>query len=279
MSSSCWYNVQNRLRANHNRRTECLLDEEQGEFCRPQNNQSDNRLYEENTGDGKYTSCTVNTSYNLHENYVMRSFLNERKSTCRWRIFLKKFNQNSIRKNGKKIVNILKKVRDIKWSSYSRRNAKWCRLPTVGDEWSIRISRTEEALEETMYEGYENPQLTHYILNFQEEKRKLTERECDSINNCLLLLRNVLHIPEAKGVTHCTIQNQIVWNLFVQNIDKVLIHLMTCEQKVSKQIFISGTNRYSPWATSDFPHRMSSFLIELPLTCDHRTSSTNSLNS
>ncbi|KAK6632154.1 hypothetical protein RUM44_007184 [Polyplax serrata] len=95
----------------------------------------------------------------------------------------------------------------------------------------IRISRTEEALEETMYEGYENPQLTHYILNFQEEKRKLTERECDSINNCLLLLRNVLHIPEAKGVTHCTIQNQIVWNLFVQNIDKVLIHLMTCEQK------------------------------------------------
>ena len=70
-------------------------------------------------------------------------------------------------------------------------------------------------------------------LIFQEEKRKLTEKECDSINNCLLLLRNVLHIPETKS-NHCTLQNQIVWNLFVQNIDKVLIHLMTCKQKVCK---------------------------------------------
>lgn len=67
---------------------------------------------------------------------------------------------------------------------------------------------------------------------------KLEIEQCDSINNCLLLLRNILHIPENRNqVSNCplaqsSIQNQILWNLFTQSIDKILIHLMSCPQKV-----------------------------------------------
>lgn len=62
--------------------------------------------------------------------------------------------------------------------------------------------------------------------------------ECDGINNCLLLLRNILHVPEPKNnancpATHISLQNQIIWNLFTQSIDKIIILLLSCPQKVS----------------------------------------------
>jgi timeless protein len=62
---------------------------------------------------------------------------------------------------------------------------------------------------------------------------KLSLNECETINNCLLLLRNILHIPEnvQQYQQHTPMQNQILWNLFTQSIDKLLIHLMSCPQK------------------------------------------------
>jgi hypothetical protein len=70
--------------------------------------------------------------------------------------------------------------------------------------------------------------------NIQEDK--LTEGECESVSSCLLLLRNILHIPESHvipiGSGRCSKQNQILWNLFTQSVDKILIQLMTCPQKV-----------------------------------------------
>lgn len=62
---------------------------------------------------------------------------------------------------------------------------------------------------------------------------KLSLNECETINNCLLLLRNILHIPEnvQQHQPHTPMQNQILWNLFTQSIDKLLIHLMSCPQK------------------------------------------------
>lgn len=62
---------------------------------------------------------------------------------------------------------------------------------------------------------------------------KLSIHECETINNCLLLLRNILHIPEnvQQNQPHMPMQNQILWNLFTQSIDKLLIHLMSCPQK------------------------------------------------
>ncbi|XP_068621502.1 protein timeless isoform X2 [Battus philenor] len=66
-----------------------------------------------------------------------------------------------------------------------------------------------------------------------EPKAKLSLDQCANISNTLLFLRNILHIPEDvnnlsptyNGPPH-TVQNQLLWNLFSQNIDKVLIKLM-----------------------------------------------------
>ncbi|XP_075211688.1 timeless [Lycorma delicatula] len=83
-------------------------------------------------------------------------------------------------------------------------------------------------------EAFLDPRSTRAILNYMklilDKEEFLTAEECEGINNCLLLLRNILHIPEVRGgvpgngVSH---QNQIVWNVFTQNMDKVLIQLMT----------------------------------------------------
>lgn len=55
----------------------------------------------------------------------------------------------------------------------------------------------------------------------------LTPEECNGVSDGLLLLRNILHIPIKEPGT----QHQILWNLFAHHIDKILLHLMTCEQK------------------------------------------------
>jgi timeless protein len=68
-----------------------------------------------------------------------------------------------------------------------------------------------------------------------ETDHKLSLAQCESINNSLLLFRNILHIPENTQVNHqqtyTSMQNQIIWNLFTQSIDKLLIHLMSCSQR------------------------------------------------
>ncbi|XP_018336534.1 protein timeless [Agrilus planipennis] len=68
------------------------------------------------------------------------------------------------------------------------------------------------------------------------EENELDIGKCDSINNCLLLLRNVLHIPESKlslsnEITQTHMQNQIVWNLFAQSIGKIILNLLSCPEK------------------------------------------------
>lgn len=71
-----------------------------------------------------------------------------------------------------------------------------------------------------------------------ENKKKLTSDHCTNISNSLLLLRNILHIPEEphgqvyNGPPHAK-QNQILWNIFSQSIDKILIKLMIIPDAVS----------------------------------------------
>ncbi|KAL0849155.1 hypothetical protein ABMA28_013501 [Loxostege sticticalis] len=55
-----------------------------------------------------------------------------------------------------------------------------------------------------------------------DQKVNLTLEQCTNIGNSLLLMRNILHIPEENS----GIQNQILWNIFSQGMDKVLIKLM-----------------------------------------------------
>lgn len=78
-----------------------------------------------------------------------------------------------------------------------------------------------------------------HMKNILEKDSKLSFEQCDSVNNCLLLLRNILHIPEPMHMAAVqrsqtntiTMQNQIVWNLFTLSIDKLLIYLMSCGQR------------------------------------------------
>ena len=54
--------------------------------------------------------------------------------------------------------------------------------------------------------------------------------EVTLVNNCLLLIRNILHIPDSQSSKNvkqkCSNQNQIMWNLFAQNLDKILLDLI-----------------------------------------------------
>ncbi|XP_077292817.1 LOW QUALITY PROTEIN: timeless [Arctopsyche grandis] len=65
-----------------------------------------------------------------------------------------------------------------------------------------------------------------------ENNIKLSTQNIESVNNCLLLLRNILHIPEMRSMLdpnsgHTSPQNQIVWNLFTQGIDKTILLLIS----------------------------------------------------
>uniref|UniRef100_A0A182JH25 Timeless n=1 Tax=Anopheles atroparvus TaxID=41427 RepID=A0A182JH25_ANOAO len=73
-----------------------------------------------------------------------------------------------------------------------------------------------------------------YMKGILERDSLLTTQQCDSVNSCLLLLRNILHVPEMgsrAGAHSTTCQNQIIWNLFTHSIDKLLIYLMSCPQR------------------------------------------------
>ncbi|XP_032510677.1 protein timeless isoform X2 [Danaus plexippus] len=69
-----------------------------------------------------------------------------------------------------------------------------------------------------------------------DQSSKLSSDECTNISNGLLLLRNILHIPEEinnPSYNPRTVQNQILWNLFSQSIDKVLIKLMNITDAIN----------------------------------------------
>lgn len=80
--------------------------------------------------------------------------------------------------------------------------------------------------------------VVEHMKNVFDKGNKLLFEQCDSINNCLLLLRNILHIPEHTGQNaserkHHTVsmQNKIIWHLFMMSIDKLLLFLMSCSQR------------------------------------------------
>ncbi|BES97395.1 Timeless [Nesidiocoris tenuis] len=55
----------------------------------------------------------------------------------------------------------------------------------------------------------------------------------DTLNDCILLLRNILHVPESRPISKgnaTSYQNRLIWNLFSQSFDKVLINLATRRQ-------------------------------------------------
>lgn len=85
-------------------------------------------------------------------------------------------------------------------------------------------------------EAFLDPKTTRCIIEHikkftDHEELPVTSSVCDCINNCLILLRNVLHIPEVRGGVATSHHNQILWNLFTHGFDKVLIQLISQHNK------------------------------------------------
>lgn len=79
--------------------------------------------------------------------------------------------------------------------------------------------------------------IVEYMKNILEKGTKLSFEQCNSVNNCLLLLRNILHIVECSNNRSeregnvISMQNKIIWHLFMMSIDKLLIYLISCPQR------------------------------------------------
>lgn len=89
-------------------------------------------------------------------------------------------------------------------------------------------------------ESFTDSKTTKSVLEYMkfllDGESHLGKKPCGEMNNCLLLLRNILNIPEHLhknyfNLPRTSMQNQIVWNLFTQSVDKMLLQLMTCPER------------------------------------------------
>ncbi|KAK4880338.1 hypothetical protein RN001_008484 [Aquatica leii] len=107
----------------------------------------------------------------------------------------------------------------------------------VGRHTIFELNRLLITSKEAFTDNRSTKAVVDYIKYVVEKGSNLSGEQCNSIHNCLLLLRNILHIPENRifisnfPLAHASMQNHIIWNLFTQSIDKILIYLMTCPQK------------------------------------------------
>lgn len=108
----------------------------------------------------------------------------------------------------------------------------------VGRHTIFELNRLLTTSKEAFTDGRSTKAVVDHMKHIIENDSELDLDQCNSINNCLLLLRNILHIPENRTVnsncpaTNSSMQNQIIWNLFTQSIDKIIIYLMSCPQRV-----------------------------------------------
>ncbi|XP_076038952.1 timeless [Oratosquilla oratoria] len=90
--------------------------------------------------------------------------------------------------------------------------------------------------------------LIDFMNSILKESKILTMEECEMINHSLLLVRNLLHVhvpstqahddPQSNNnsTTQCgtgevLTEDQIMWNLFAQRFDNIIIQLLTCSQQ------------------------------------------------
>ncbi|KAJ8942282.1 hypothetical protein NQ318_005600 [Aromia moschata] len=107
----------------------------------------------------------------------------------------------------------------------------------VGNQTILELNKLLTTSKEAFTDSRSTKAIVEHMKYLIENDSELSLEQCENINNCLLLLRNILHIPENKTlnsncVTHSSMQNQIIWNLFTQSIDKIIIYLMSCPQKI-----------------------------------------------
>ncbi|KAK9754625.1 Timeless PAB domain [Popillia japonica] len=108
----------------------------------------------------------------------------------------------------------------------------------VGRHTIFELNRLLITSKEAFADSRSTKAVMDHIKHVVERDSQLNMQQCDSINNCLLLLRNILHIPEHRTqisncpLAHSSMQNEIIWNLFTQSIDKIIIYLVSCPQKM-----------------------------------------------
>ncbi|XP_063701363.1 protein timeless isoform X2 [Culicoides brevitarsis] len=101
----------------------------------------------------------------------------------------------------------------------------------VGRHTIFELNHLLISAKQAFAEPHSTKAVIERMTNILESDTKLSLEQCDNINNCLLLLRNVLHISETNYTGSVNLQSRIIWNLFTQSFDKLLLHLMTCAQR------------------------------------------------
>ncbi|GFT00901.1 protein timeless [Nephila pilipes] len=83
--------------------------------------------------------------------------------------------------------------------------------------------------------------LREAMIKSEKHHIPLKDEDCNHLKNCLLLLRNILHIPECSGnldqrsiqMLHelQSVQSKLIWNLFVQGIDGALLLMLNSKYR------------------------------------------------
>ncbi|KAH7965146.1 hypothetical protein HPB49_004282 [Dermacentor silvarum] len=82
-----------------------------------------------------------------------------------------------------------------------------------------------------------------------QEPKDLTENDLEGLSNSLVLMRNLLHVPDKTessrfGITEDTfedwlsVHNKLIWNLFVHGLDGVLILMLNSVYKVNWAVIV-----------------------------------------
>ncbi|CAG9813992.1 unnamed protein product [Phaedon cochleariae] len=111
----------------------------------------------------------------------------------------------------------------------------------VGKRTICELSKVLSASKEAFADSRSTKAVVDHMKSIIERKSPMSAEDCDSVNDCLLLLRNVLHIPEGRAQgsgSAVGLQNQILWNLFTQSVDKIIIYLLSCPRKTCWSITV-----------------------------------------
>ncbi|KAL3253898.1 hypothetical protein MRX96_054404 [Rhipicephalus microplus] len=84
---------------------------------------------------------------------------------------------------------------------------------------------------------------------WDQEPKDLTENDLEGLSNSLVLMRNLLHVPDKTessrfGITEdafedwLSVHNKLIWNLFVHGLDGVLILMLNSVYKVNWAVVV-----------------------------------------
>lgn len=100
----------------------------------------------------------------------------------------------------------------------------------IGRHTIYEVNNLLVTAKESFSDSHATKAIVDRIKTILETDSKLTVIECEKTNNCLLLLRNLLHV-EGNNTGGTSVQNRIIiWNLFTQTLDKQILHLINCNQ-------------------------------------------------